>query len=71
MEESHENQKEIELQEEISVEFNAKEGLYIHNTFTTVYPEYILVVEPLLKETIIKDSEGETIEFEDYLDQKI
>ena len=28
-------------------EYNSKEGIYLHNSYDTIYPEYILVIEPI------------------------
>lgn len=37
--------------EECKWEYNSKEGMYLHYTYETIYPEYILVIEPLPRNT--------------------
>lgn len=39
---------------ELKWEYFSKEGLYLHHTYDTIYPEYILVIEPILKLDIHK-----------------
>jgi len=53
--------------EKISVEYNPKEGLYTHYNFETIYPEYILIVEPVIQSTIVKDEEGNQINYAEFL----
>lgn len=45
---------------------------YTHDSYDTVYPEYVLVIEPILKSTIIVNQEtGEVIDLIEYYDQQI
>lgn len=39
-------------QEEWNCTYNSKEGIYLHYTYDTIYPEYILVIEPIPKDIV-------------------
>lgn len=41
---------------------------YTHDSYDTVYPEYVLVIEPILKSTIIDNKDIDLVE---YYDQQI
>lgn len=41
--------------EEWRCEYLPKEGMYVHHTYETVYPEYILVIEPIPKTLQVSD----------------